>query len=96
MGGRINIAEDAPIFAHCNETLVQNADIPTVIVLERMPVKTLAYKNSFQENIKFMIDVTTSPGAARGSTTFKNAFMRLHPSIRADSSRSTGISSKKP
>ena len=50
----------------------------------------------FQEKMKARMPVATMPGLARGIAMRRKAAQCVHPSIRADSMRSPGTSSKKP
>jgi cellobiose-specific phosphotransferase system component IIC len=54
-----------------------------------------AKKNSFQERINVKMEVATRPGATRGRTTLRNAFILVYPSTIAASSISILTSSKK-
>ena len=55
-----------------------------------------AKRNSFQHRIKESIAVTVIPGLHKGRVIYLNTCKRLHPSMRAASSGSTGSPSKNP
>ncbi len=57
---------------------------------------TSAKTNSFHAWMKAKMLVETSPGARSGNVMRQNAWARLHPSIMAASSRSTGTPPTKP
>ncbi len=59
-------------------------------------MNTSAYRNSFHDSVNAKIADATSPGAARGSSTRRNALIRPAPSMRAASSSSSGSALKKP
>jgi hypothetical protein len=68
----------------------------TVAVFALVEVKTRANRNSFQLNMMQNRAVTIRPGILKGKTIFRNVPHLEHPSTRAASSISAGISSKNP
>src|SRR5512133_1805005 len=76
------------------ELPVKNAiDAGTVRAADEL-VSVIASRNSFQTKKAVSRPAVTSPGAASGSTTFRNAWKYVAPSTSAASSSSFGISLK--
>jgi hypothetical protein len=73
-------------------SVVKKLKIATGTVLVLLPVKTTAYKNSFQDSMKANMAVTPTPPHAVGRTTLKKVVNGEAPSIAADSSREIGRS----
>jgi acetaldehyde dehydrogenase (acetylating) len=94
--GMMAITISADISPHMMEVGAWKEESCTVTVLATSRVRMRANINSFQENIKQKMAVTTIPGATRGKTILIMALTLEHPSTIAASSMSLGNSSKKP
>jgi hypothetical protein len=93
--GKIITTEAAVICPHSNPLSVRNPVIATGSVSVCILVRIIANKNSFHEKIIQKIDVAMIPGRDRGKTILKIAPKYEQPSIKAASSISVGIASKK-
>src|SRR5262245_59738867 len=75
----------------------KNVGTPTSMVKLREAVMNVsAYTNSCMTSVKLKITTVSSLATDMGSTTLTNAPKRLSPSTMAASSRSRGITLKKP
>ena len=70
----------------------ENAATTGTVLILVAAVSTSEKKNSFQENMNAYTAADTSPGVTRGRMTRRRAPRRVHPSMRAASSRSGGSS----
>src|SRR5690349_3092551 len=91
-------SSDAAASCPCGTTSPTIIDcIPTGSVLySSFVMNTKANRNSFQALVRVNSATASSPGFARGSTTRRNAWMRVQPSTSAASSSSRGIDAKYP
>src|SRR6056297_2026352 len=66
------------------------------VILESLFKNNAAVNISFQFCTKEKLKIAATPGSIKGKVTLNNAFKRVQPSIKADSSNETGILTKNP